>query len=198
MDTSIALLAGMAVFPAVFSFGLEPGQGPSLIFGTLPKVFSSFVGGGVFALLFFLLLLFAAVTSAIALLEVVASYLMDQWGCKRRTAVLAVAAVAFLAGIPCSLSFGSWSEVTLFHYTIYDWVVLAVDNILLPVGGLLLCYFIGWKWKPQLLVEEIEQEGKRFYLSKLWIFCIRYLAPVLILIVTVSGFAAVYHGVAGS
>ena len=72
-------------------------------------------------------------------------------------------------------------------------------TIFCSLCGLLLCYFIGWKWKPQLLVgRKIEQEGKRFYLSKLWIFCIGYLAPVLILIVTVSGFAAVYHGVAGS
>ncbi len=198
LDTVVALLAGMAVFPAVFSFGLEAGQGPSLIFGTLPKVFSSFTGGGIFALLFFLLLFFAALTSAIALLEVVASFLMDRWGLRRRTAVLAIAAAAFLIGIPCSLSFGAWSDVTLFHYTIYDWIVLAVDNILLPIGGLLLCYFIGWKWNPNLLVQEVEEGGVRFHFKKLWLLSIRYLAPVLILIVTVSGFAAIFNGTAGA
>lgn len=197
LDTGIALLAGMAVFPAVFSFGLEPGQGPSLIFGTLPKVFASFAGGSVFALLFFLLLLFAAVTSAIALLEVVASFVMEKWGISRRPAVLLVALLAFLAGIPSSLSFGVWSEVTLFHHTIYDWVVLAVDHILLPIGGLLLCYFIGWRWKPQFLVEEIQREGVRFRLQKVWILCIRYLAPVLILIVTISGFIGIYRIASG-
>lgn len=197
LDTFIAILSGMAVFAAVFSFDLEPGQGPGLIFGTLTQVFASFAGGGIFGILFFLLLLFAALTSAIAMLEVVASFIMDQWHLRRRTAVILSAAAAFLLGIPCSLSFGAWSDVTLFHHTIYDWVVLIVDKLLLPVGGLLLCYFIGWRWKPKLLVEEIEQESVRFHWSKVWVFCIRVVAPVLILIVTVSGFVSIYHMVAG-
>ena len=197
LDTGIALLAGLAVFPAVFSFGLEPGQGPGLIFGTLPRVFASFAGGWLFGMLFFLLLLFAAVTSAIAMLEVAASFVMEKWGLRRRTAVLLSAVAAFLAGIPSSLSFGAWSDVTLFHHTFYDWIVLIVDNLLLPVGGFLLCYFIGWRWKPRLLVEEVEREGVRFRGSRVWVFCIRILAPILILIVTAGAFASMYHMVAG-
>ena len=197
LDTFIAMLAGMAVFPAVFSFGLEPGQGPGLIFGTLPAVFSSFGGGGLFGMLFFLLLFFAAVTSAIAMLEVAAFFVMEQWGLRRRTAVLLSALASFLLGIPCSLSFGPWTGGTLFGHTFYDWVVLLVDNLLLPVGGLLLCCFIGWRWKPRLLVQEVEREGVRFRWSGLWVFCIRILAPLLILIVTVSGFVSIYQMIAG-
>lgn len=197
LDTFIAMLAGMAVFPAVFSFGMEPGQGPGLIFGTLPAVFSSFGGGGLFGMLFFLLLFFAAVTSAIAMLEVAAFFVMEQWGLRRRTAVLLSALAAFLLGVPCSLSFGPWTGGTLFGHTFYDWVVLLVDNLLLPVGGLLLCYFIGWRWKPRLLVQEVEHEGVRFRWSGLWVFCIRILAPLLILIVTASGFVSIYQMIAG-
>ena len=192
LDTGIALLAGIAIFPAVFSFGLEPGQGPGLIFGTLPKVFSEIAGGSFFAVLFFALVFFAAVTSAIALLEVSVSFCIDTLRWPRKRAVLILGTVIFLLGIPSALSFGVLGEVTILNYSVFDFICMITDNILLPLGGVTMCYYVGWKWKPELLVEEIERDGIPFKLKKLWILCIRFLTPILVGIVTLTGFYSIY------
>lgn len=195
LDTAMALCAGMAIFPAVFSFGLEPGEGPALIFGTLPKVFAEIGGGSIFALLFFLLVFFAALTSAIALLEVVISYTTDNWHWSRKKSVIILAVLIFLIGIPSALSFGTLKDFTILNYSFFDFMGMITDNILLPIGGLLMCYFIGWKWHPKYLTEEIEQNGVVFKLKKLWIICIRFITPVLIIVVTISGFISIYQTV---
>ena len=192
LDTTVAILAGIAIFPAVFAFGLEPGQGPGLIFGTLPKVFGSIGGGAVFALAFFALVFFAAVTSAIALLEVSVSFAIDTLKWKRKSATLIIGTLIFLLGIPSALSFGVLGDVMIANYSVFDFVGMVTDNILLPCGGLTMCYYIGWKWKPEYLVEEIEKNGVRFKLKKLWILCIRFLTPVLVGVVTISGLVSVY------
>ena len=197
LDTLIALMAGIAIFPAVFSFGLEPGAGPGLIFGTLPKVFSSIKGGAFFALVFFALVLFAAVTSAIALLEVSISFAVDtlRWPRKKATVILGTA--CFLVGIPSALSFGTLGDVTILNYSVFDFIGMITDNILLPMGGLTMCYYIGWKWHPEFLVEEIERDGIPFKLKKMWILCIRYLTPILVGVVTLSGFYSIYTVIRG-
>lgn len=197
LDTVIALMAGVAIFPAVFSFGLEPGQGPGLIFGTLPKVFSSIAGGPFFALVFFALVFFAAVTSAIALLEVTVSFAVDslKWTRKRGTLILGL--LCFLVGVPSALSFGVLGDVTILNYSVFDFVGMITDNILLPLGGVTMCYYIGWKWDPRYLVEEVEKNGVVFKLKKLWILCIRFLTPVLVLAVTFTGFHNIYMIVKG-
>lgn len=192
LDTLVAILAGIAIFPAVFAFGLEPGQGPGLIFGTLPKVFGSIGGGAIFALAFFALIFFAAVTSAIALLEVSVSFAIDTLKWKRKNATLIIGALIFLLGIPSALSFGVLGDVMIANYSVFDFVGMITDNILLPCGGLTMCYYIGWKWKPEYLVEEIEKNGVSFKLKKLWILCIRFLTPVLVGVVTISGLISVY------
>lgn len=197
LDTSVALLAGIAIFPAVFSFGLEVGQGPQLIFETLPRVFAEIPLGVLFAAVFFLLVFFAAVTSAIALLEVVVSYVTGSWGWSRKKAVLLVAGAIFLLGIPSALSFGPLSGIKLAGYTFFDLVGVLTDNFILPLGGILMCYFIGWKWDPDILAREIEADGTRFRLKKAWILCIRFLTPILILIVTVTGLINLYQSIAG-
>lgn len=193
LDTTVAVLAGIAIFPAVFSFGLEPGQGPGLIFGTLPKVFSSLKGGPVFAMAFFTLVFFAAVTSAIALLEVSVSFTVDTLGFDRKKATVILGSLIFLLGILSALSFGVLGDVVIANYSVFDFVGMITDNILLPFGGITMCYYVGWKWKPEYLVEEIEHGGVSFKLKKLWILCIRFLTPVLVGIVTVSGFINVYQ-----
>lgn len=197
LDTFIAVLAGIAIFPAVFSFGLEPGQGPSLIFGTLPKVFSSMSGGIIFAIVFFILIFFAAITSAIALLEVVISYTINNFKWSRRKSVIILTSLIFLLGIPSALSFGTLSNITIFNYSLFDFVGMITDNILLPLGGLFMCYYIGWKWDLNILVEEIEGNNFEFKLKKLWIFCIKFITPILIAIVTFTGFIGVYRVVFG-
>lgn len=192
LDTAIAVLAGIAIFPAVFSFGLEPGQGPGLIFGTLPKVFSKITGGSFFALLFFALVFFAAVTSAIALLEVSVSFAIDTLKWPRKKATVIIGTLIFITGIPSALSFGVLGDVMILNYSVFDFVGMLTDNILLPMGGITMCYYIGWKWNPEYLIEEIERDGKAFKLKKLWILCIRFLTPLLVGIVTLTGFYNIY------
>lgn len=192
LDTFIAILAGIAIFPAVFAFGLEPGQGPGLIFGTLPRVFSAIAGGELFACIFFTLVFFAAITSAIALLEVSVSFAIDTLGIARKKATLIIGAAIFVLGIPSALSFGVLGQVQILNYGLFDFVGMITDNILLPLGGLAMCYYIGWKWNPEYLVEEIEKNGASFKLKKGWIICIRYLTPVLVGIVTLTGFYNIY------
>ncbi len=197
MDTALAICAGVAIFPAVFVFGLEPGQGPSLIFGTLPNVFNAMPGGVAFAIAFFILVFFAAVTSAIALFEVVVSFAIDSWGWSRKKSVAIMGALVFLLGIPSALSFGALGDVTIFNYSVFDFIGMITDNILLPVGGILMCYFIGWKFDINKLADEIEVGSAGFKVRKLWISCIRYVAPILLVIVTLSGFIGVYNTIVG-
>ena len=198
LDTMAAVMAGVAIFPAVFSFGLEPTEGPALIFETLPKVFSQIFGGSVFALLFFILMFFAAVTSSIALLECVVSFTMDNFHWERKKATVILGIVIALIGIPSSLSFGVMKDIKIVGYNFYQFVGMITDNLLLPLGGLLMCIFIGWVWGPSVLVEEIEQEGVVFKLKKAWIWCIRLVTPVLIAVVTIGGLISVYNVVTGS
>lgn len=197
LDTVIAILAGIAIFPAVFSCGLEPASGPSLIFVTLPRVFEAMTGGPLFATLFFLLIFFAAVTSAVALLEVCASFVMGTWHWSRKKAVLILTSVIFLVGLPSSLSFGALADVSILNYSVFDFVCMLTDNIFLPFGGICMCYYIGWKWKPEILIQEIEQDGYKFTLAKIWLFLIRFVTPVMVAVVTLSGFASVYATIVG-
>lgn len=193
LDTFVAILAGLAIFPAVFAFGLEPAQGPSLTFGTLPKVFESMSGGWIFALLFFGLMFFAALTSAIALLECVVSSVLDHFKCKRRTAVIFVALGVFLLGIPSALSFGVLGDVTIINYSVFDFMGMLTDNILMPIGGILMCIFVGWIWGPKRILQHVESDGISFKLKKAWLICIRFITPILVVIVTVMGFMDVYR-----
>ncbi|WP_171011331.1 sodium-dependent transporter [Haloimpatiens lingqiaonensis] len=185
IDTAIALLAGFAILPAVFAFGFKPDQGPGLMFVTLPAVFSKMPLGTVFAVLFFILVLFAALTSSISLLEVVVAYIVDKWNFSRQRTSIAIAIIIFLVGIPASLSQGVWSNIHLLgnrgFFDTYDFIA---SNILLPLGGFLLCIFVGWIWKKQQCEDEITNGGEiKFRLKKVWFFLIKYICPVAILIV---------------
>jgi NSS family neurotransmitter:Na+ symporter len=183
LDTLVALLAGFAILPAVFAFGFEPGAGPGLMFITLPQVFDKMPLGWVFGTLFFLLVLFAALTSSISLLEVTVAYMHDQhkWG--RTKAVLVLSALMFLIGIPTSLSMGIWSHVLIFGKNLFDFLVF-VSDILLPLGGLLMCIFIGYVWGMDKAVAEITNGGKLpFILRGFWTIMIKFVAPVAVIVV---------------
>lgn len=197
LDTAIAVLAGIAIFPAVFSRGLEPASGPSLIFVTLPEVFAALPGGAFFAALFFALVFFAAVTSAVALLEVSISFVTGSWNWSRKKAVILLSAVIFLMGIPSSLSFGPLANVSILNYNIFDFVCMLTDNIFLPLGGIFMCYYIGWKWRPDRLIDEIERDGQPFKLARIWIFLIRYMTPIMVAVVTLTGFYGVFQTITG-
>ena len=197
VDTMVAIMAGVAIFPAVFSFGMEAAQGPKLIFETLPGVFEKMAGGSVFAILFFILMLFAALTSGIALLESIVSFTVDNLHWNRHKSVFIIGLLVFLLGIPSALSFGPLGDFKILNYSFFDFVGMVTDNILLPIGGVCMCVFGGWIWKPGKLIMEIESEGVKFKLKKAWIWCIRIITPGLIAIVTVGGFINIYNTIAG-
>lgn len=184
LDTLVAVLAGFAILPAVFAFGLEPGAGPGLMFVTLPQVFAKMPMGSIFGLLFFILVFFAALTSSISLLEVTVSYMIDahKWG--RTKAVAVLSALMFGLGIPASLSMGAWSEIKIFGLGFFDLYDYISSNILLPVGGLLMCIFIGYVWGIDKAVDDISNNGKLpFVLKGFWTISIKYIAPIGVLLV---------------
>jgi NSS family neurotransmitter:Na+ symporter len=187
-DTMIALLVGMVIFPAVFAMGLEPAEGPSLVFSVLPAVFSSMPFGTVVSIIFFVLLAIAAITSGISLLEVVVAYFIDQLGWTRKKAVLIVGLIIFSLGIPSGLSFGVMSDVKFMDKTFFDIVDNIASNYLLPLGGMLTAIFVGWKWGVVKAREEIEKHETRFHWANQWGFLIRYITPVAVAIVFFNKF----------
>ena len=185
IDTVVALLAGFAILLAVFAFGLEPTAGPSLMFITLPSVFDSMAFGQIFGLLFFILILFAALTSAIALLEVVVAFVIDTFKINRKIATIGMALIIFLIGIPCSLANGPvMGDVLIFGFNFFDLMSFVAESVLMPLGGLLMCVFIGHVWGIDKAVDEISCEGKYSFKSrKFFIVMIKYVAPILIFII---------------
>lgn len=183
-DTVIALMAGMVIFPAVFAYNFEPGQGPALIFITLPAVFDAMPFGNVFQILFFLLIGIAAVTSCIALLEVSVAFVSEEFKINRKTATVILTVILFLLSIPSTLSFGAWSDVTIFGKTFFDLFDFLTAKIFLPLGGLFICIFAGWVWGAKNVVNELTNEGSlSFKFERVYGFIIKFIAPIAIIVI---------------
>ncbi|WP_318505513.1 sodium-dependent transporter [Photobacterium leiognathi] len=191
MDTGVALLAGIAMFPAMFAFSMEPSAGPGLVFVVVPQLFAEMGGiGFILALLFFIGLSVAALTSSVSLLEVVVAYLIDEKGFSRVTAVISASIVMALLCILASLSIGGLGP-KLFDTGAFDIFDLLTDKIFLAVGGMLVCLFAGWRLDRSELKKEITNDGKvSFPLFNLWYALIKYIIPVAIAIVAISGVKA--------
>ena len=189
LDTAAALMAAMIVIPAVFAYNLDLGQGPGLQFVTMSAIFKAMPLGNFFGFLFFVLVLFAAVTSSISLLEVSVSYLVDEKKWDRKKASLLLGVVLFFLGIPASLGLGIWSDVKLIKgLDILDSMSFVAENVLMPLGGIMLCIFIGWVWGLDNAYDEATNGGKiPFALKKAWGFIIKYLAPIAIGFIFVQG-----------
>lgn len=190
-DTVIALLAGIAIFPAVFAFGIEPGAGPSLVFVTLPNVFQQMPGGYFFGILFFVLLTVAALTSSISILEVVVAYFSEELKWSRKKATLMAGGAITLIGILCALSYASsspFSQVKLIQGTVFmDSMMWLSDNLLLPLGGLFVCVFVGWVLGRQKVDEEVNSEGTHVGYIPFIMFATKFIAPIGIAIVFLKG-----------
>ncbi|RKD27201.1 neurotransmitter:Na+ symporter, NSS family [Caminicella sporogenes DSM 14501] len=186
-DTLIALLAGIAIFPAVFAFGIEPGAGAGLVFVTLPNVFQQMPGGYFFAILFFILLTVAALTSSISILEVVVAYFVEDLKMARKRATVIATIAITLLGIPCSLSMGSMSKVTFFGKNFFDLLDFTASNIFLPLGGLLISAFVGWYMGKKEVEAEVNQEGVNISYIPLFMFLVKFIAPIAIAIVFLNG-----------
>jgi NSS family neurotransmitter:Na+ symporter len=184
MNLFIALLAGLAIFPAVFSFGFEPAEGPGLLFIVLPAVFEKMVFGELFLLLFLALFLFATLTSAFSMLEIAVATLAKGNMKKRASFSWTIGILIFILGIPSALSFGVLGELTLFDKNIFDTADFLVSNILLPIGVLLISIFVPLKMKKEVLKQELLQHSKGgSFLFSLWYNVMRFVVPVVIIVV---------------
>ena len=189
-DLSFALVAGVAIMPAVFAFGLDPKSGPGLVFETLPYVFSQMPAGGIVAILFFIALLVAALTSAISMFEVGVAYLVEERKMSRVGACAIVFSGCWTLGALCSLSFGPLSEFHLFGRTIFDFFDNLSSNVLMTLGSLLTVLFVGWRLKKTDIYDEFTNGGflgtnARIF-GFIW-FLIRYVAPLAIILIFISG-----------
>lgn len=189
-DTLFALIAGVAIMPAVFAFGLDPQSGPGLVFETLPFVFGKMPAGGLIAILFFIALFVAAITSSISMLEVPVAYLIEERKMSRVASCILVFAVCWVLGAFCSLSFGPLSDVLIAGRSIFEFFDNLSSNILMTLGSLLTVLFVGWRLKKTDIYEEFTNGGTLTTNVKifgiLW-FLIRYIAPVTIITIFVSG-----------
>ena len=193
LDTLVALMAGLVIFPSCFAFGVEPASGPSLVFITLPIVFNAMPLGQLWGTLFFLFMSFAALSTVIAVFETIMAFSMDQWGVRREKACLVNGALIALLSIPCVLGFSVLSGATIPGIgdiqSIEDFLV---SNNILPLGGLFLVMFVtskrGWGWK-NFLAEADTGEGLRF---PAWSYrYMKYVLPVGIVIIFVLGYAPI-------
>jgi len=179
LDTLVALTASVIIFGSIFSYGLVmKGSGVGNLFTAIPVIFQHMPGGRVLVVGFYLLVCFAALTSTVSLLEVVASYLIDERGMRRRTAVLSAAAVITAVGIPCALSFNVLSDFTLLGRTVFDLFDYFASNIALPVGGIGIALFVGWVLTPAEKREELAEVSTPLF--RAWHFLIRWVVPVAV------------------
>ena len=189
-DFIFALIASCAILPAVFAFGLNPQEGPGLVFQTLPFIFSNMPMGGFIAIIFFLALIVAAITSSISLYEVGVAYLVEERHVSRKKASVIVFVVAWFIGALCSLSFGPLSDIKIFGQTIFNFFDKLSANFLMTIGGFLMVVFVGWKMSKSDVFDEFTNSGtlsanKRIF--KFVYFMIRYVCPIAVLMIFLSG-----------
>ena len=187
LDTSIALLAGIAIFTAVFSFSMDPAAGPALIFHVLPAIFPKIPGGHIFGIMFFALLLIAALTSGISLLEVVISYFVDQKGWSRTKATVIFGSMIALLGIPSALSQGLLAEVKIFGMTFFDFMDYMSFKYMLPIGGFLMTIFVAYYWGVKDFIDELKSGCPQLTLKPAAAVVLITISSVLILVTLIAG-----------
>ena len=187
-DTIFALIAGCAIMPAVFAFGISPSEGPGLVFITLPHIFGQLPLGGVIAIFFFLALLLAALTSSISVMEVIIAFVMEEFRMKRRPATILVFLVIWVLGCLCSLSLGVLGDWKVFGKNIFDLFDYVSANVLMLIGGLLVVIFVGWKLGRKEMHDELTNSGKLRipnWVIDILLVLLRFVAPAAILAIAV-------------
>lgn len=193
-DTGIAFFAGLMIIPAVFAFSggdkSALSAGPGLMFITLPKVFNSMPMGGVIGTVFFILVLFAALTSAISLMETIVSIIMDKFHLKRLSASLIVTAFSFALGIPSSLGFGVLGHISVAGMTILDLMDFISNSVLMPIVAIFTCIFVGFVIKPKTIADEVKRTHGTFKSEKMFTVMIKWIAPVFLAAILISSIAS--------
>ena len=193
-DTGFALIAGFAIMPAVFAAGIEPGAGPSLVYETLPYIFSRLgveapVLGYIITIVFFLALLLAALSSSISIFEVCVEHVVEQYHFKRRHAALLFFVLCALLGVPCALSFGLLGDFHIFGKTVFDLCDVLCSNFLMTLGGLAFTLFVGWKMKKSEVRDEFTNGGTLRFNCRVFdiiYFLVRWVVPVVIVVIFVG------------
>ncbi len=187
LDTLVALVAGLAIFPIVFATeGIAPGEGAGLMFISLPVAFGAMPGGLWFGTVFFALVALAAWSSTISLLEPPVAYLTERFDFHRISATLLIALAAWLLGLATVLSFNDWADRSvLLGMNPFNALDFLVTNILLPLGGLLTAIFVGWIMRPEILRRSLHHENRKLFVA--WLFVLRYISPLAVWIVLVAG-----------
>ncbi|MDH6534364.1 sodium-dependent transporter [Parabacteroides sp. 52] len=181
LDTVVALLAGVMIFPAVFSFGIAPTAGPELVFITLPNVFDQLPMGNIWSFIFFILLAVAALTSTISLHEVATAYVHEEYRLSRKKAALFVSAGVLVLGTISSLSFGVLKDFSVCGLTFFNLLDYITAKIMLPLGGMMICIFVGMRVDKKILKAELTNEGTiSFHFFNTYAFAMKYIAPLLI------------------
>lgn len=184
LDTLVAVLAGVMIFPAVFSFGMQPEAGPKLIFEILPSIFQQMPGGMVWAVLFFVLLLFASLTSTISLSEIPITFLTEDRHMSRGRAIAWTAAGTLLIAVPSALSFNVLSDVTLWGMNLFDLFNYAASNVFMLLGGLFTAVYVGWFLDSRIIAEQLTNRGRLVsHVQNYTIVCLRYVAPVAVVLI---------------
>jgi neurotransmitter:Na+ symporter, NSS family len=187
-DTIIAIMAGVAIFPAVFAFGIDPGEGPGLVFITLPNIFQQMHWGYFFSLIFFMLLAVAALTSSVSVLEVVVAYFSEELHLSRKRATIFASVMISVLGVFCTLSFGIMSDVNIFGKNFFDLMDFTASNLLLPLGGFFIVMFLGWYFSSATARSEISNDGTLpVYHFPVFLFLVRFVAPFAITLVFIYG-----------
>jgi NSS family neurotransmitter:Na+ symporter len=188
-DLTVSLLAGIAIFPAVFSFGFQPEVGPSLLFITIPAIFASLPFGQLFVVLFFVLAAVAATGAMLSILEVPVAFLNERAGMSRALATVLMVVLLGLVGSTAALSNSLLANFKVFGMTMFDLFDFASSNVLLPLGGMFLALFVGWVWSRRLIEEALSNSGQlhnRRVIQAFYIV-IRFVTPLLVLLILLRG-----------
>ena len=184
LDTLVAILSGVMIFPAVFSFGVEPTAGPRLIFEVLPGIFQQMTGGYFWALLFFLLVFFASLTSTISLSEIPITFMIEERKMSRPRAIAWTAVFTFALAVVAALSFNVLEDVKIFGKSIFDAMDYAASNIFMLMGGVFTAVYVGWIMDRKVLHDQLTNGGRLKGKSESYfVFCLRYVAPVSIIFI---------------
>lgn len=188
LDTLIAVLAGLVIFPSVFAYGIEPGQGPSLAFIALPAVFSQMPGGIIFSVLFFLLLAIAALTSTISLFETCVASIADHFNFSRKMVLYAFAGIFVILCSLCCASLNSELHLTVAGMSLFDFFDYITSDLMLPLGGLAMSIFVGWFYSKDEFHKALTDFGMPEWLFRIYMVFVRYFVPIVILLVMLQQF----------
>lgn len=188
LNVMTSFMAGIAIFPALFALGMKPVDGPGLLFVTLPNVFEQLPYGSVFIAVFLALFLFATLTSAFSLLEIVVAAFSHQDAVRRKRMCWLFGTIIFALGVPSALSFGIGSELTWLNKNVFEWADFAVTNVMLPLGVLLISLFVGFRYPRERLKEEWSTMPSMWHKGlMLYVVLLRYVLPIIVGIVFLHG-----------